>query len=181
MPIAKEVLVGVVICCSALAYAKDLKPDQAVVPEQKQLQEASEPVNIQSDKLIVHQKERQAEYLGHVVINQKNLLVRCEKLVITYAGAKDPDIKEGQISRMEFSGGVAIEQKNRKGFCQEAIYERPAGRLICIGDPWVSEDGNRIRGERIEYLVNADEVKVVKPRAVIQMPAEELKKKGKTR
>jgi lipopolysaccharide transport protein LptA len=181
MPSAKEFLIGAVICCSALVYAKDLKPDQAVVPQQNQPQEIPEPVNIHSDRLIVHQKERQAEFFGHVVTNQKNLLVRCEKLVITYAGAKDPDLKEGEIARMEFSGGVDIEQKNRKGFCQDATYERPAGRLICIGDPWVSEGGSRIKGERIEYLVNIDEVKVVKPRALIQVPAEELKKKGKNR
>ncbi len=181
MPSTKEVFIGVAICCSALVYAKDLTPNRISVPAQKQPEEVPEPVNIHSDRLIVHQKERQAEFLGHVVTNQKNLLVRCEKLIITYASANDPDLKEGEISRMEFSGGVDIEQKNRKGFCQEATYERPVGRLICIGDPWVTEDDNRIRGERIEYLVDSDEVKVVKPRAVIQMPAEDFKKKGKTR
>ena len=57
-------------------------------------------------------------------------------------------------------------------------YDRPAGRIVCTGKPWVVEGANRIRGDVIEYLLKKDEVRVTEPRAIFEMPDENQKKAG---
>jgi lipopolysaccharide transport protein LptA len=135
-------------------------------------------VDIRSDHLTVHQKKHRAVFTGNVKTVQGELEIRCEKLTVTYAGEKDPRAKAGEIKQMLFSGSVSIVQKNRRGHCDRAVYDRVAGRIDCTGKPWVVEGENRIRGERIVYLIEEDEVRVTRPQAIIRLPEDEEKKGG---
>jgi lipopolysaccharide transport protein LptA len=136
------------------------------------------PVDIRSDRLTIHQKEQRAIFEGNVKTVQGELEIRCEKLTVTYAGEKDQLAKAGEIKQMVFTGSVSITQKNRSGHCEKAVYDRVAGRIVCTGRPWVMEGENRIRGERIVYLLEEDEVRVTRPQAVIRLPEEDDKKGG---
>jgi lipopolysaccharide transport protein LptA len=139
------------------------------------------PVDIKSDRLTIHQKEQRAVFEGNVKTVQGELRIDCEKLTVTYAGEKDKTSKAGEIKQMVFTGSVSITQKKRSGHCEKAVYDRVAGRIVCTGDPWVVEGENRIRGERIVYLLEEDQVRVNRPQAVIRLPddrAEGPKKKG---
>lgn len=132
----------------------------------------STPVDIRSDHLTVHQKEQRAVFKGNVKTVQGDLEIHCEKLTVTYAGDKD------EVKQMVFTGSVSITQKNRRGHCEKAVYDRVAGRIVCTGNPWVVDGENRIRGERIVYLLEEDEVRVTRPQAVIRLPEDDLKKGG---
>ena len=136
------------------------------------------PVDIKSDRLTIHQKEQRAVFEGNVKTVQGELKIICEKLTVTYAGEKDKSAKAGEIKQMVFTGSVSITQKNRSGHCEKAVYDRVAGRIVCTGKPWVVEGENRIRGERIVYLLEEDQVRVTRPQAVIHLP-EESEKDGK--
>lgn len=144
-------------------------------------EDKSTPVDIRSDHLIVHQKEQRAVFWGDVKTVQGDLEIRCEKLTVAYAGDKETGDKAGGIRRMVFTGSVSILQKNRRGYCARAVYDRVAGRIVCTGNPWVLEGENRIRGERIVYLLEEDEVRVTRPRAVIRLPEEDVKKGGENK
>ena len=133
----------------------------------------SAPVDIRSDHLTVHQKKQRAVFKGNVKTVQGDLEIHCEKLTVTYAGAK-----AGEVKQMVFTGSVSITQKNRRGHCARAVYDRVAGRIVCTGNPWVVEGENRIRGERIVYLLEEDEVRVTRPQAVIRLPEGDAKKGG---
>ncbi len=136
------------------------------------------PVDIQSDRLVVQKKSHRAVFSGKVRVVQGDLTIRCAKLVVCYSDKKsEPD----RITRMLFSGEVSIEQQNRKGHCQRADYDREAGLIVCSGKPWVIEGTSRVEGERIEYLLSRDEVKVIRPRAVIDLPADDKPKRGRTK
>lgn len=88
----KYLFIGLSVCYFIPAQAKDAASPPAAASNQKQASDVPVPINIHSDRLIVHQKERQAEFLGHVVTDQDNLLIRCEKLVLTYASNNEPDL-----------------------------------------------------------------------------------------
>jgi lipopolysaccharide transport protein LptA len=163
----KSVLV-VAICLSLVSPLRAQDQDDA-------------PVDIQSDRLTIHQKQQRAVFEGSVKTVQGELKINCEKLTVTYAGEKDKSAKAGEITQMVFTGSVSITQKNRSGHCEKAVYDRVAGRIVCTGDPWVLEGENRIRGERIVYLLEEDQVRVTRPQAVIRLPEERLKKGGKNK
>jgi lipopolysaccharide transport protein LptA len=139
------------------------------------------PVDIRSDRLTIHQKEQRAVFEGNVKTVQGELKIDCEKLTVTYAGEKDKSAKAGDIKQMVFTGSVSITQKNRNGHCEKAVYDRVVGRIVCTGNPWVVEGENRIRGDRIVYLLEEDQVRVRRPQAVIRLPEEETKKGGKSK
>ncbi len=80
---------------------------------------------------------------------------------------------------MVFEDSVSIEQKARRGHCQRAEYDRQAERIICTGDPWLVEGKNRVRGVRIVYLLQLDEVRVTQPRAMIELPEKSAKETGR--
>jgi len=142
----------------------------------------SAPVDIRSDRLTVHQKKQRAVFEGNVKTVQGDLEINCEKLTVTYTGEKDgakgAGVKAGEVKQMVFTGSVSITQKNRRGHCERAVFDRVAGRIVCTGNPWVVEGENRIRGERIVYLLKEDEVRVTRPQAVIRLPEDGPKKGG---
>ena len=134
------------------------------------------PVDIRSERLVVHQKKHQAVFSGNVKAVQGDLLIRCAELTVTYASGDDEKSGSGDIEKMVFTGNVSIEQEKRRGHCERAEYDRTEDRIVCTGDPWVIEDENRIDGERIEYLLELNQVRIKRPRAVIRLD----KKQGKT-
>jgi lipopolysaccharide export system protein LptA len=136
------------------------------------------PVDIRSDSLTVHQKKHRAVFSGNVQAVQGDLTIRCRQLTVSYLNPDDQKTKAGKIRMMVFEGEVAITQGLRKGHCQRAEYDRPKGRIVCTGNPWVIEGKNKIRGERIVYYLEKDEVRVVRPRAVIHLEETDGKKGG---
>jgi lipopolysaccharide transport protein LptA len=150
-----------------------------VVSPVRAQEQGDAPVDIQSDRLTIHQKKQRAVFEGNVKTVQGELKINCEKLTVTYAGEKDKNAKSGEIKQMVFTGTVSITQKNRRGHCEKAVYDRVAGRIVCTGKPWVVEGENRISGERIVYLLEEDQVRVTRPQAVIRLPEDEDHKGGK--
>ena len=128
------------------------------------------PVQIRSDKLKVQQKKRTAVFTGNVKTVQGELRIECRELTVRYAGEGSQAGSTGDVERMIFTGDVRIQQGDRRGHCERADYQRPAGRIVCTGKPWVIEGDNRIAGTRIIYLLDEDEVQVTQPRAVLTLP-----------
>ncbi len=135
------------------------------------------PVDIRSDRLTVLQKKHRAVFSGNVQAVQGDLTIHCERLTVSYESSDGKRTMTGEIRRMIFEGQVEITQNQRKGHCQRAEYDRRKGLMICTGEPWVVEGDNKIRGTRIEYYLDKDEVRVVRPRALIRLD-EAGKKKG---
>lgn len=140
--------------------------------DRQQQQPLQGPVDIRSDELLVLQKHSKAVFSGNVRVVQGELKITCRKLEVSYAGG-DGRRDTGDIERMVFSGQVLIELEQRRGHCEQAVYQRRTGRIICTGRPWVEDERGRVRGEVIEYLLKNKKVKVTKPRAVIRLPEEE--------
>lgn len=139
--------------------------------QKQQKQPVQGPVDIRSDELLVLQQQSKAVFSGNVCVEQGALKITCSKLEVFYTGGGSRR-DDTDVDRMVFSGKVLIELDKRRGHCEQAVYQRRAGRIVCTGQPWVEEERSRIRGEVIEYLLKSKEVKVTRPRAVIHLPEE---------
>lgn len=165
--------IGLGLGCTAwLALAALAGPAQPVAPPAKAAARPMPegPVEIHSDALKVLQKKRTAVFSGNVRAVQGELRIRCQKLTVRYAAEGAKAGSSGDIEQMVFTGDVHIRQAERRGHCERADYQRPAGRIVCTGNPWVVDGDNRIKGDRIVYLLEADEVEVTRPRAVLHLP-----------
>lgn len=135
--------------------------------------EAVRPLHIQSDRLEISERERRAIFSGHVEAKKGDLVIRCDRLEVSYALPKRSEAKaplaEGDIRSLVCTGNVEVEQGERLGHCERADYDHRAERLVCTGKPWVTEGENRVEGERITYLLDRSEVQVEKPRAVLHL------------
>ncbi len=131
----------------------------------------SAPIQILSDSLKVLQKQHHAVFSGNVRVTQGQLHITCRKLTVSYSGS--PAAKSnGKIRSMLFTGDVMITQGHRTGHCENALYSKTESRLVCTGDPWVKDRQSHIRGDKIVYLLDKDEVQVTRPRAVVDVSDE---------
>lgn len=159
-------LVGLAAWGPAAGAAADEKEPAAA---ERAAKAPAGPVAIESDELKVRQKQRSAVFSGHVRAVQGDLTIRCRTLTVRYAARERGADDSGDVRSMVFSGDVRIVRGERRGHCERAEYDRPAGRIVCTGDPWVVEGDNRIRGQRIVYLLDRDEVRISQPRAVLKL------------
>lgn len=170
------ILLGLLVSSSVVAGESGRKNNPQKI-EENTLGEGA--VDIRSDRLVVHQKKRMAVFSGNVKTVQDNITVFCDKLEVHYASDDGSGSGIGMIKNMVFIGSVLIVQKNRKGHCERAEYHRKEGRIECTGDPWVVEGHNRVEGDRIEYFLKKDEVRVVRPKAQIRIPTRKTRKRKK--
>ena len=152
------------------AFARGAEPAPAPTKPAAEGRRPQGPVQIRSDELTVQQKQRSAIFSGNVQTVQGELTILSRRLDVHYSGSSNEPGAAGDIRSMVFTGDVRIAQGERRGHCQRAEYDRPRGRIVCTGDPWVVEGENRIEGERIIYLLERDEVRVVRPKAVLTLP-----------
>jgi lipopolysaccharide export system protein LptA len=163
-------LIGLAAWGPAAGAAADEKKPAAA---ERAAKEPAGPVSIESDELKVRQKQRTAVFSGNVRAVQGELTIRCRTLTVHYAERERGAGTSGDVRSMVFSGDVRIVQGDRRGHCERAEYDRPAGRIVCTGEPWVVEGDNRIRGQRIVYLLGRDEVRISQPRAVLELESSE--------
>lgn len=128
----------------------------------------SVPVKILSDSLKVLQKQHAAIFSGNVRATQGDLHISCKKLTVSYSSSRAGK-SAGKILSMLFAGDVIITQGHREGHCEQARYSKTESRLVCTGDPWVIDGQSKVHGDEIIYFLDKDEVRVKRPRAVLDV------------
>lgn len=153
---------GLLACSSLVAKPPVSKPKSGLSGLD------SAPVQIQSDSLKVLHKKHSAVFSGNVRATKGKLRITCQKLVVDY-GASGQAPGGGKILSMLFSGDVSISQGQRTGHCEQARYDKIQSKLVCTGNPWVMDGKSKIRGDSIVYLLDKDEVRVSRPKAVLDI------------
>lgn len=129
-------------------------------------QNRDQPVNIQSDTLVVRDKEKIATFSGNVHLIQGDTEMYSKSLVVHYldeskpgaaqanalkAGpGASPDAAEQRISRVEATGGVTVMQKDQNAKGEEAVLDVQANTVVLSGHPVVMTRGQDVlRGQRL--------------------------------
>ncbi len=115
------------------------------------------PLEIRADEFEAAPAEsggKRFTFRKNVEVTQADLRIRAERLDAHYPPkAKDPE-------RLEAVGGVVVTQGDREALCQRATYLRGSETLICRGSAELRDGRDRVRGEVIEFDLDAETVTV---------------------
>lgn len=115
----------------------------------------NEPVRINANSLEVRDKDKVAVFSGNVVVQQGDTTLRSKDLMVYYDGAvgapQDGEpMKQGQIRKLEATGGVVVNTKDQTATGDSGTFEMKTNTVTLVGKPVVLTQGpNVIRGQRL--------------------------------
>jgi lipopolysaccharide export system protein LptA len=140
-------------------------------------QSSKDPIDIESDVLVVHDKEKYATFRGNVKAVQGTTTLRAKELIVHYVGGdslasggnkedgeKAPPTKvadavsgaqgakgpEAQISKIEAKGEVVItSDKDQTTTSDWALYDVPAQLVTVGGNVVLTQGQNVLKGDRL--------------------------------
>jgi lipopolysaccharide export system protein LptA len=118
-----------------------------------------QPIEIESSRLEVRDKQGVATFTGSVKVVQGDTTMRCQVLTVFYerqpgaagtakAATPGPGGSQ-QISKMEARGGVTVTQKDNTAAGDTALFDMRSNTATLIGNVVVSQGPNVIRGDRL--------------------------------
>ena len=114
--------------------------------------DASLPIEIIADRLTVEQAEGRAVFLGNVLAEQGEMLIRADRLVVYYA-LGDAGVDGQAIRRIEVEGNVTIASAEETAVGDQGFYDVTGAMIELAGNVVLTRDANVIRGDRLEIDV----------------------------
>jgi len=114
--------------------------------------DASLPIEIVADRLTVEQAEARAVFLGNVLAEQGEMLLRADRLVVYYQ-LGEAGIDGQAIRRIEVEGNVTIASAEETAVGDEGFYDVTGAMIELAGNVVLTRDANVIRGDRLEIDV----------------------------
>ncbi len=120
-------------------------------------EDADQPINIQANEGELDQVNRTGVYRGDVQVDQGTLRIRADKMTVIY--------KDRKVTRITFNGSPATYQQQLDA--EEAmvfanartiVYHTQSERLELRGQATLTQEGNRMQGDRIDYDIVAGRV-----------------------
>lgn len=105
---------------------------------------AREPIEIAADALEVQQDKRIATFTGNVSANQGTMVMKADRLIVTYSQAGDAN----SISKLDAVGKVFLSTATETAQGNSATYDVPAGIITLTGSVLLTQGQNVLRGER---------------------------------
>ncbi|MBN9070542.1 MAG: LPS ABC transporter substrate-binding protein LptA [Rhizobiales bacterium] len=105
------------------------------------------PIQIESDKLEVHENENLAIFTGNVNVVQEDTLLKAGLMNVYYVkGAKTTDASSGsqQIDHVEMKSNVYIKSKEQVATGDEGVFDVKASTLVLTGKEVVLTDGKNV-------------------------------------
>ena len=127
-------------------------------------QNRDQPVNIQSDTLVVRDKEKMATFSGNVHLTQGDTEMRSKSLVVYYldeskpAGAPATAPKavpgavgagEQKIRKVEATGGVTVTQKDQNAVGDSGVLDVQQNTVELKGNVVMTRGPDVLRGQRL--------------------------------
>ena len=124
-------------------------------------QNRNQPVQIEAGALEVRDKDKVATFSGNVKVVQGDTMMRSKSLVVFYEqqgqqpGAQTMKAAtpgpggSSQISRLEATGGVTVNQKDQTATGEKALFDMKANTVTLMGNVVVSQGQNVMRGDKL--------------------------------
>jgi lipopolysaccharide transport protein LptA len=119
--------------------------------------DSGRPISIHSDELEAMQSggARQLVFTRNVVVTQDDVTIRTSRLEAYYPP------KASQPDRLVAQGSVRMRQGESEARCDNATFERARDLFVCRGAAELRDADGCVAGDRIEFDLSADTVKVV--------------------
>ena len=157
-----KTLLAILLLIPTLAQGATLSPHAATAPAKETgiPLHSNDPIDIKSDRLEAHNKERKIIFLGNVRARQRDALIFADRLTAYY------DKSGKDIERIVAEGNVKITQEDKVGTSQEAVFENQSRKILLTGDPHLWQGKDELRGETITVFLDEDRVLIDKARGV---------------
>jgi lipopolysaccharide export system protein LptA len=139
---------------SGVASARAEGPPPTVAPAQLR-----NPVEITSR--LVTGTRGQATFTGDVLVKQRTLELRCDKMVAHYDGSRE-------VRRVECVGNVRAVDEDRTARGERAEYDVPSGVLVVTGKPEARQGTTYLSGTRVRMTVGNENVEVENARVIVE-------------
>jgi lipopolysaccharide export system protein LptA len=170
---AAAVLLGILAATDGWAQ-KNPAPQNQGLPNALQgfSQNRDQPVKIQSDTLVVRDKDKIATFTGNVHVTQGDTEMRSKALVVYYVDTSKPGPapattmktappgatagsgEQQQIRRIEATGGVQVTQKDQKADGDNGIFDMQSNTVTLNGNVVVTRGKDVLRGQRLVVDLN---------------------------
>lgn len=117
-------------------------------------------VRISSDSLVIEHQKNRAEFHGSVHLERDDFDLHSDRLVVIYLHETG-----GEIDRAEAYGHVVMQQGEKRGTSDSAIYRQRANELEMAGGAEVSDNRGTVRGEKLLHHIDTKETSVVQGEA----------------
>ncbi len=115
--------------------------------------EKTVPVVIEAQKLTYSDKKKIAYYVGNVIAQHGNTVIKGDKLTIYF------DSTGKHIRKIIVEGNVYIKDPRGEGWCKKLFYYPAQEKVVLIGNAKLKQEDNVIIGDKIIAYKNG-EVKV---------------------
>ncbi len=116
--------------------------------------DSNAPVNIDSDRIEVQDKQDRAVFVGKVHAVQGDMTLDAGRMTVSYSKAKaaggDP-----QIDRIDASGGVVVVDPSERATGNFGIYDLNRRIITLIGNVHLTRAGNTVNGARAVMDLNS--------------------------
>lgn len=120
-------------------------------------EDADQPINIRANEGQLDRATRTGVYSGDVQVDQGTLRIKADSMTVVY--------KDQKVTRITFNGAPATYQQQLNSDeemvfanAKTIIYYTQRERLELEGDAFLTQQGNELRGEQIEYDIVAGKV-----------------------
>ncbi|MFC1567976.1 lipopolysaccharide transport periplasmic protein LptA [Pseudomonadota bacterium] len=113
------------------------------------------PLRITSESLLVDHAKNRIQFSGAVHLTRDDFELRCDRLVAFYK-----EQAGGELEQAEAYGNVSMQQGEKHGSSNKAIYKQFEGILFLIGDAKVEDPEGTIQGEKIVHSIHTTETKI---------------------
>jgi len=127
---------------------------QTTVPFGTSRHDASQPVEVTSDRLDLDQGTGTAVFSGTVRVGQGELRLAADRVQVFY----DPKAQgnTGPIQRLIATGNVTLANGSEAAEASQATYEVASGRVDMQGDVLLTQGSNALSGDRLAIDLSAN-------------------------
>ncbi len=111
------------------------------------------PIEIVADRLTVEQSEGRAIFVGNVLAEQGEMLLRADQLIVYYVQGEDGAASQQAIRRIEVEGNVTIASAEETAVGDAGFYDVTGEMIELSGNVVLTRDANVIRGDLLEIDV----------------------------
>jgi lipopolysaccharide export system protein LptA len=108
------------------------------------------PIQIEADRLEVHDEQSLAIYRGNVRVLQGDTLLEAPELRIFFKGeATAGEVAGGKVTRIEAGPGVTVRSGDRVASGDNAVFNMAEDLITIQGNVILTQGQNVVRGERL--------------------------------
>jgi lipopolysaccharide export system protein LptA len=138
---------------------------------------SDQPIQFESEQLEVHDQDKTAVFIGHVIVRQGTTVLKTDRLTVFYQGSPSGEGPQ-QVSRLEATGSVLVTSANQTASGEAATFDTAANTIILTGNVVLTQGDNVIRGAKLQIDIKTSQAKMLGGRVQMLIAPKSLGNKG---